>query len=154
MSATKFHIHTKQRAKLFEHKMWVMISSTIIHLSQKFLILRRIERSVITHVHRSSCERNLNFLYRYSKNHQISNFITIRPAFSDFAHARSKSLAGSWRKWRGNKMAQLWQHKAILPAVFVSHRRAAWHLAQLQVAEHGKCLVQRTGSTYLLWFPF
>ena len=74
MSATKFHIHTKQRAKLFEHKMWVMISSTIIHLSQKFLILRRIERSVITHVHRSSCERNLNFLYSIRKitKYQIS----------------------------------------------------------------------------------
>jgi len=55
-------------------------------LSKKFLILRRIRRDGITNAHRSSCRGsvilvrfkwNLNFLGRFSKINQTSNFIKI-----------------------------------------------------------------------------
>ena len=40
--------------KVIEHKMYVLIFSTI--LSEIFLILRRIQRDIIIKVHRSSCK--------------------------------------------------------------------------------------------------
>ena len=57
-------------------------------LSETFLTLRKTEGNSIIHVHRSSCKvpvmlvrfnRNLNFLYRFSKNSQIPNFMKILP---------------------------------------------------------------------------
>ena len=56
-------------------------------LSETFLILRRTERDIIQNVYRSSCkvpailvrfEWNLNFLDRFLKNTQVSNFVEIR----------------------------------------------------------------------------
>jgi hypothetical protein len=66
--------------KVIEHKMCVLIFYT--NLSQTFLILRRIQRDIITNVHTSTCNtrlvlsdfnENLNFLDRFSRNTQISN---------------------------------------------------------------------------------
>jgi hypothetical protein len=62
-------------------------------LSETFLIPRRIGRDIIINVHRSSCKVavipvgfhwNLNFLDRFSKNPQISNFMKIRPVGAEF----------------------------------------------------------------------
>ena len=64
----------------------VLISSTNSRL-KKSLIPRGIRRDIIRNVRRSSCQvpvilvgfqKVLNFLYRYSRNPQISNFIKIR----------------------------------------------------------------------------
>ena len=64
----------------------VLIFST--NLSETFLILRGIKRYTNINGHRSSCEVlailvifqwNLNFLERFSKNSQITNFMKIRP---------------------------------------------------------------------------
>jgi hypothetical protein len=57
-------------------------------VSEKFIILRRIEREIIKNVHWSLCEvlvilvrfqLNFYFLGRFSKNTQISNFMKILP---------------------------------------------------------------------------
>ena len=71
--------------KVNECKIRVLIFSTTV--SRKFLTLRRIQRDIIVNVHRSSCKvhvfldkfyRNFNFLARFSKDTQISNFVNIR----------------------------------------------------------------------------
>jgi hypothetical protein len=86
-----------------------------------FLILRRIQRDIIIHVHMFSRKvsvfvrfiSNLNFIGRYSKNPKVRNFAKIRPvgaemfhadgqtfmtklilAFRNFANASNKSLVG------------------------------------------------------------
>jgi hypothetical protein len=70
--------------KVIKHETCVLTFSKI--LSETFLIVGRIQGDI--NVHRSSSkvpvilvrfERNLNFLCRFSKNTQISNFIKIRP---------------------------------------------------------------------------
>ena len=59
---------------------------------ETFLILRWTEQNVIANVHRSSYkvpiiiaryQWNLNFLYRFSKNIQISNFMKICPVWAE-----------------------------------------------------------------------
>jgi hypothetical protein len=66
------------------------------HLSETFFILRRRERDLIKNVHWSSCEvpfilfraqRNLNFLYRFSKDRQILNLVKIRAVGAELFHA-------------------------------------------------------------------
>jgi len=63
---------------------------------ENFLFLRRIQRDAILNVHRSSCkvpillvrfEIDLNFLDRFLKNTQISNFMKIRSLRAELFHA-------------------------------------------------------------------
>ena len=72
--------------KVTEKNIRVLIFSTI--LFKTLLILRRILWEIIVNVHRSSCklpvilvrfQSNMNFLNRFSKNTQISNFTKIHP---------------------------------------------------------------------------
>ena len=80
--------------KIAEYKMCVLILSKL--LSETFLILRRLQRNIINPHPSSSCqvsaflvkfERNLNFLYVFSKHTQMSNFMTTRPVGAEFFHA-------------------------------------------------------------------
>ena len=65
-------------------------------MSAKFLILRRIQRYIITKVHGSSgkvtvilvrFEQNLNCLTSFSKNPQVRNFLKICPVGAELLHA-------------------------------------------------------------------
>ena len=65
------------------------------YLSETFLLLRIIEKDVIVNVHTSLCKVpvilvsiawSLNFLNRFSKNTQISNFMKIRPVVAQSFH--------------------------------------------------------------------
>jgi hypothetical protein len=65
-------------------------------LSEIFLILRRIKRNIIIDVQKTSSKETViilrlqwksNFLYRFSTNAQISNFIKIRPVEAELFHA-------------------------------------------------------------------
>jgi hypothetical protein len=80
-------------AKLLYIKCIVWFS---LHLSETFLVLRRIRRDIIINVHSSSSKvpaflvgflLNLDFLYRYSKNSQMSNLMKIRPVGAEFLQA-------------------------------------------------------------------
>ena len=82
--------------KVIKHKMRVLIFSTT--LSDTFVTLNRIERVIIEHLYWSSCQVpnipvrfqwNLNFLYSFKKNTQISNFKKIRPSGAKLLHADS-----------------------------------------------------------------
>ena len=64
-------------------------------LSETFLTARRMQRYITINVHRSSCKVpvildrfwwNFNFLNRFSKNTQISNFMKIRPVGDALFH--------------------------------------------------------------------
>jgi len=78
--------------------MCVFIFSTI--LSEMLLILRRIQRDIITNVHRSSrkvpailvtLQSKLNFLDRFSKSTQIPNLAEIRPVGAELFHADGRT---------------------------------------------------------------
>ena len=69
---------------------------TLQILSEMFIILRRNERDITIDVHRSSCEvhdilvrlqRNLNFLNRFTKISQISNYMKTRTVEVELFHA-------------------------------------------------------------------
>ena len=80
--------------KITENEMCVLILPKV--LSETFLNLRRIRRNIINPHPSSSCqlsaflvkfERDLNFLYIFSKHNQMSNFMTTRPVGAEFFHA-------------------------------------------------------------------
>jgi len=71
-------------------------------LSEKFLIHKNVQRDTtsIINGHKSSCQgnlilvrfqRNLNFLHRFSKKSQISDFIKIRPVGVELCHAYERT---------------------------------------------------------------
>ena len=79
------HEQNSFRKKVIGHKMCILVFSAT--LSETLLILRRIQRDIVIHVSRSSCKSHcfchilikLNFLLRFSKNLQTSNFMKILP---------------------------------------------------------------------------
>ena len=69
-------------------------------LSEIFLILRRIQRDIITSLYRSLCklsvfpfifQQNFNFLDRVPKNHQRLKFMKTRPERAEWSHADRRS---------------------------------------------------------------
>ena len=82
------------RKNIIEHKMCVLIFSTIV--SKEVHSKIKCERNVIIDIYWSSCKvtinlvrfyRNLNLLDRFSKNIHISNFMKIRPVGNELFHA-------------------------------------------------------------------
>jgi hypothetical protein len=70
------------------------------HVSETFYILTRIQRDTIINVRRSSCKApvilvryqwNLNFLAKFSKNTQLSNFPTISLVGAELFHAHVRT---------------------------------------------------------------
>jgi len=87
------HFFFKKKKKIY----WTYIFFSVQGLSEMFPILRRTERDRIKNVNWSSCKipvvrcsRNLNFLDRFSKNTQTSNFVVIRPVATESFHAENR----------------------------------------------------------------
>ena len=69
-------------------------------LPETFIILRRIQRDMITNVYRSSCkvavivvrfELNLNFLDTFSEYLRVRNSMNIGPGVTEFYRARRRT---------------------------------------------------------------
>jgi hypothetical protein len=83
--STLSHKRHDFKKEFIEHKICVPASPQL--LCETFLIRRRIQRDIIINVQRSSCQvpvilvrfyGDLNFLDRFSKNAQMSDFMKIR----------------------------------------------------------------------------
>jgi len=69
-------------------------------VSEKFFILRSMERDIFINVHRSSCkvravivtfQHYMNFLNTFSKNPEVSDFMKIRPVGAELFHADGRT---------------------------------------------------------------
>jgi len=75
-------------------------------LPETFFILRRTGRDIVKNIYRCSgkvpvilgrFQWNLNFLGKFSKNTQLSNFMTIRPVGTELFHADRRADGRKWR---------------------------------------------------------
>jgi hypothetical protein len=124
-------------------------------LSKTFLILRRIQRVIITNVHRYSCKVpvilvrfywNVYFIDKFSRNIQISNFMKIRSVRAEFpmrtdrqdeANSRfsqfcekapkNQSREGVINAKSGNTTFFICRRQWITPRVIQSGAKVTWH---------------------------
>jgi hypothetical protein len=125
-------------------------------LSETFLILRRTERDIITHVHRSSCkvpvilvghQWNLSFLNTFSKNTQISNLMKNCPVGAEFHAGRRTDVTELIVAFRKFANAPKTDRRRSAPqtsllSVYVLDTRILWYesdLVRSQRAERCYC---------------
>jgi hypothetical protein len=94
---TLFHKRHDFQKKFIEHKIvFDILYHTRVCVCETFLILRRIQQDIIKNVYRYSCkvpvilvalQSNLNFLNRFSKHTQTSNFLKIWSMGAVLSHA-------------------------------------------------------------------
>jgi len=99
-----------------EQRMCVLIFSKNLKLFSFFVILSRFQRDIIIHTHTSSCKVpvilvtflwNLTLLGIFSKNSQISNFMTIRPVRAVlFSTDRQTDRQAGRQIWRTKMIVQ------------------------------------------------